>query len=162
MNRKLLLFLVLVLIPFVAVGCDKKTGTTKTAPGSGDTGGTTKQPSMPAAPSDVPPQITAAVERVWPTIEAAGAEIEAAFKNVQAARAEGKPPSMADVARASKAQSATEEWAEIWNVLNDLSDDGKISKAAKSKSDRFLRPYDKKIKKWNGLAKTIKELSTVK
>lgn len=162
MNRKPLLLLALALIPFVAVGCDKKTGTTKT-PNAGDYGGAAdKTDSMPALPSDIPPQIKAAVEKAWPNIEAAGVEIEAAFKNAQASRAAGKPPSSADVTRAKDAQAKTEEWAEIWNVFNDLVDDGKISKAAQSKTDRFLRAYDKKISAWNKKAKGIKELSTVK
>ena len=164
MNRKSLLLLALALIPFVAVGCDKKTGTTKTTPGTGGTTGGSNTPSdsLPSLPSDIPPEIKAAVESAWPKMEAAGAEIEAAFKSAQAARAAGKPPSSADVTRAKNAQAQTEEWAEIWNVLNDLVDDGKISKAAQSKTERFLRAYDQKISAWNKKAKGIKELSTVK
>ena len=162
MNRTPLLLLALALIPFVAVGCDKKTGTTKTTP-SGTSGGTTKKADTgPSLPSDIPPEIKAAVEKVWPKMEAAGAEIEAAFKSAQASRAAGKPPSAADVTRAKEAQAKTEEWAEIWNVLNDLIDDGKISKSAQSKTERYLRTYDNKITSWNKKAKGIKELSTVK
>jgi len=163
MNRKPLLLLALALIPFVAVGCDKKTGTTNTTP-AGTSGGTPKSTtsSLPALPSDIPPQIKSAVEKVWPKMEAAGAEIEAAFKNAQASRDAGKPPSSEDVTRAKNAQSQTEEWAEIWNVLNDLSDDGKISAAARKKTEAFLRAYDQKITDWNKKAKGIKELSTVK
>jgi hypothetical protein len=164
MNRNPLLLLALALIPFVAVGCDKKTGTTTTTPNAGTSGTSTKSPSssLPELPSDIPPQIKDAVERVWPKMEAAGAEIEAAFKSAQASREAGKPPSAADVTRAKNAQAQTEEWAEIWNVLNDLADDGKISKTAQKKTETFLRAYDQKITAWNKKAKGIKELSTVK
>jgi len=154
--------LVLALIPFVAVGCDKKTGTTTTQPKSSVTGSQSKKSSLPEAPSDVPAQIRAAVERVWPNIEAAGAEIEAAFANVKASRVQGNPPSSADVERAKSAQAKTEEWAEIWNVLNDMVDANQISKAGQRKTERFLQSYDRKVKKWTKLAKSIKELSTVK
>ena len=162
MNRQPILLLVLALIPFVAVGCDKKTGTTKAQPGTSGSGSQPNNSSLPEAPSDVPPQIKAAVERVWPKIEAAGAEIEAAFASVKASRAQGKPPSGADVDRAKNAQAQTEEWAEIWNVLNDMVDDGSISKAGQKKTERFLQSYDRKVKQWTKLAKSIKELSTVK
>jgi len=161
MYRQLLLLITLALIPFVAVGCDKKTGTTKKQPAPTG-GGQPAKMSEPSAPAGIPPQIKAAVERVWPTIEAAGEEIDAAFKNAQASRAAGNPPSSADVTRAKNAQAKTEEWAEIWNVLNDLADANKISDTDRRKTENYLRKYDKKIKKWNDKAKGIKELSTVK
>lgn len=155
------LLLALALVPFVAIGCDKKTGTTKQTPDAGTTSKTT-QPNVPDTPSDVPAEIKAAVERVWPKMEKMGEEIDAAFKSAQAAREAGKPPSAEDVTRAKNAQALTEEWAEIWNVFNDMRDDGKLSKNAETLTDRYLRGYDKKIKRWNEKAKAIKEVSTVK
>jgi len=161
MTRLPLLLITLALLPFVAVGCGKKTGTTKKQPANTG-GGEPVKASVPSAPAGIPPEIKAAVDRVWPTMEAAGEEIEAAFKSAQASRAAGNPPSGADVTRAKNAQAKTEEWAEIWNVLNDLADAGKISDSARKKTERYLRDYDRKIKKWNDKAKGIKELSTVK
>ena len=161
MYRQLLLLITLALIPFVAVGCDKKTGSTRKKPANTGSNQPAKS-SEPTAPAGIPPQIKAAVDRAWPTIEAAGEEIDAAFKSAQAARDAGNPPSSADVTRAKNAQAKTEEWAEIWNVLYDLADAGKITEADRKKTESYLRKYDKKIKKWNDKAKGIKELSTVK
>jgi hypothetical protein len=163
MNRQTLLILALALLPFVAVGCDKKTGTSGTPVTPASTSGSEpKKADMPPAPGGVSPAIQAAVEREWPKVEAAGAEVEAAFKNVETARSQGKPPSAADVTRAKDAQSKTEEWANIWNDFNDMVDAKKITKSQAAATERYLQEYDRKVQKWQKLAKTIKELSTVK
>ncbi|MHC4956641.1 MAG: hypothetical protein ACYTGZ_22610 [Planctomycetota bacterium] len=163
MSRHLPLILVLSIVAVVATGCDKNAGTPKRdqnpAPG---TGTQPDKSAMEEAPQGIPPEIEAAVKRVWPTIEAAGAEVEAAFASAKTARAAGNPPSGADVQKSIDAMENFDKWAEIWNVYNDMVDDKKIGKSAQRKTERYLGTYERQVKGWVKKAKGIKELSTVK
>lgn len=152
--------LALVFLLSVALGgCDKKSN----APAPGGTAPAEKTGDKIKAPASVPPAITAQLNKIWPKVEAAGKGLDALHKQATAAAGDrDKVRSLIDEAQ-KHATTIQEHWGDLYYThFLDRVDSKEIDEATKRKVERFLAPYERKIKGWNKIAKVLKENSSVR
>lgn len=149
MNRFASLLLVL---SFMA--CDKGGGSSSTP----DTAPVDQQPSqpevnVPKAPATIPQSYVDTFKTNWAKIEELGATFTTQFKKAQESR--GRDKDAVDAASATFRELA-DLWASVAYAAQDESDE--IQEAW----EKYLRSYDRKVKKWVEMSKGLKEFSRVK
>ncbi|MHC4452769.1 MAG: hypothetical protein ACYS0E_21955 [Planctomycetota bacterium] len=150
MNRFASLLLVL---SFVA--CDKGGGSSSSTP---DTAPVDQQPSkpevsVPKAPTTIPTQYVDTFKKNWSKIEELGATFTTQFKKAQESR--GRDKEAVDAANATY-QELADLWAEVGYAAQDESDEIQEAWA------KYLRSYERQVKKWVTMNKGLKEFSRVK
>jgi len=158
-------FPALALVPalLLLVACEKDSGPPSVDDGKApaNAGGGTEI----HVPASVPDSFKAKFNELWPEVERAGERFTELFDKAQTARKAGKRDEMLSLIEQASghAETVRTKWAEIYYThFTDKADDGVFDEATTRKVERFLAPYNQKVKRWNSKIKAMKENTTVR
>jgi len=112
--------------------------------------------STPAAPAAVPADFKAKVERAWPQIKERGDALKRHFDAARAARAAGDREKMAAEVESGKKvyNDLQDAWAALYYAVDDM------PSAQGDACRNWLRSYNQQVQTWQGMAASLKQLST--